>query len=127
MSNERADYPVDARATQSCVGGILRWSVAWMENSVPVVEDGVGLAPRAVRLLLLSQEEEWSVHVLAEYRAMKVAKILRQKLGLSIAESAAAIKRLPGEVFVGTRVEAQWLTEALAAAGMAVTVTRLRP
>lgn len=55
---------------------------------------------------------------------MKVAtiKILRQALGLSLAEAGKVLKRFPEPIISGIKIEMEWLKELLASDGVQAAV-----
>jgi hypothetical protein len=74
--------------------------------------DGGGETPQDIRAAVLTEEGEWELHV-PDPGAPKIciAKTLRQELSLSLTQSAALIRNLPGVVATGTEAEMQWLAQ----------------
>ena len=118
------DYPPSATASERVLRGKLRWGISWCEADTPVEEDGVGVAPPQVRVLLLAQHGEWGVHVGDLAARPKVMRALRLAFNLSLPQVGAATAAMPGEVYCGTRGEATLLAERLEADGVPTRLVR---
>jgi hypothetical protein len=115
------EYPGDAVAGERVWRGELRWSVSWHDADTPVEEDGIGVAPTRVRVMLLAQHGEWRVRVDEPAARTDVMRVLRSTFGLSLGQASAATTSMPGEIYRGTRGEATLLSERLASAGLSAT------
>ena len=85
--------------------------------------DGRGDAPDDVRSALIAQEGEWCIRLESTEADLPLAlKSLRQLFGLSLVEIGQLRKKIPGIVFIGTRAEANRLSNLLLNAGLIASV-----
>lgn len=89
-----------------------------------IEEDDHGLPPEEIRKAILEQEGEWSLVVEASGDPA-VLKVLRHSLQLSMADVAKLRKRMPNQVFQGTRAEVERLASLFDNAGVRSQVVRL--
>src|ERR671930_707789 len=117
MLPRSAKCPIRGRDSEVSVGdaflhGRLVWHALYLcpHCEAPVEEDGFGPAPDEFRRAILAQAGEWRLVVPEPgARAVRVVKVLRQALGLSLADAGALRKCLPGSVATGTRAEMERL------------------
>ena len=76
--------------------------------------DGRESSPEEIRDAIISEQGEWEL-VVSEPTAPKtcIAKSLRKKLKLSLAEAAALVHKMPGPLATGTSAEIHWLAHVL--------------
>jgi hypothetical protein len=104
---------------QTVQGGKLRWyeTVNCEICGLQTEADGIGRPPESIRKLLLSNEGRWVVRTADECAAAGIGLVLRRLLSLDLPMIAGALKSLPLITLCMTKTEAQWLTDALLAAG----------
>lgn len=71
-------------------------------------EDGFDSAPVDVRIAILEQEGKWGLTLdggQSREEILNALRLLRQALGLSIAETSELKRMLPGPLAVGTKIE----------------------
>lgn len=114
---------------QTTLGGRLYWSVGYRCESCGLMmeQDGADELPAGYREEVLRQDGEWALEVgSAEPRIkVEVVRVLRESLGLSLADTKAYFGRIPGQVMTGTRAEMMYLKKLLNARGVDVEVRRL--
>jgi hypothetical protein len=112
---------LEAAVGQAVVRHRLYWhrSFSCQHCGAQIEEDGYGIPPHDVRFAILRDEGEWTLVLddLAE-RTTLALKLIRQALGLSLVETAAVRKHIPGAVLDGTQAEMQWLAMILSNAGI---------
>ena len=101
---------------QTAVDGSLRWYLSYRcSNCGECVEsDDTGLPPDEIREVIIQSDGLWEVHVDSEVNGKAtIVKALRRILKWSLAEAAQALKGISGPVYIGTKVEAEWLQKQL--------------
>lgn len=90
-------------------------------------EDGWGELPAEYREAVLRQDGEWALEVASAEPRIKVevVRVLRESLGLTVADSKPYFGRMPGQVMSGTQAEMMYLKKRLRARGVDVEVRRL--
>ncbi|NOK22648.1 hypothetical protein [Corallococcus carmarthensis] len=116
--------PVDLYGGQSAVGGLRYWASYQCEHCGGRREmDGIGMPPESFRRAFLQEQGTWGLEVRAPGAlALQALKLLRETLGLSLAEVGVLKARMPGVVREGTRVEMEWLKQLLGAKGVTSSV-----
>jgi len=102
---------------QTVIDGRLRW---YRSISCPasgnIEEDGIGGGPPYLRNELLASMGSWSVR-LEGVEKTKAVRTVRRLLSLSNDDTATLLRSHPN-LLVGTKAEADWLMERLAAEGL---------
>lgn len=113
---------------QTVAGGRLVWSAGYRcEHCGQMMEeDGSGEMPAAYREEVLRVQGEWALEVPSAEPRIKaeVVRVLREWLGLSLADAKAYFGRMPGQVMSGTPAEMMYLKKLLNARGVDVEVHR---
>jgi hypothetical protein len=101
------------------VGTVLHWFDSFRcEHCGHASEaDGQGTMPEELRDLFIARTGLWGVEITAGH-ALNVVKVVRELLGLTLADVAILKRQLPGPLFPGTRGEAERLQNALVTAGV---------
>ncbi|WNG32354.1 hypothetical protein F0U61_01090 [Archangium violaceum] len=111
---------------QTVQGGRLVWSAGYRcaRCGQMVEEDGWGEMPTAYREEVLRVQGEWALEVgSAEPRIkVEVVRVLREWLGLTLADAKAYFDRIPGQVIRGTQAEMMYVKKQLSARGVDVEV-----
>ena len=96
--------------------GGLRW---WMSFCCPFCgaryeADGRDIPPADIRAAVLAEEGEWELRVPdAAAPKIAIARTLRRELSLSLPQSAALLRKIPGVFHSGTNSEMRWLAQLL--------------
>ena len=113
-----------AQLSQAVCSKQLRWSRSIdCPNCGIVEEDDIGFPPEALREKILQAFGRWTL-VVGEQDRLAAIKIIRNAFDLSM-EEAAARKRAFPVLYIGTRVEAEWLKALMSASGIASEVARV--
>jgi hypothetical protein len=123
--NAGSQLPDEIRVGENVVDTNLRWHASWQEDGVPVEEDGIGFPPEQLRQRLIKESGEWETVVTSVPDKAKAAHALRRSLNLSLAEITERLRAMPGPVFRGTQVEAQWIAGHLRDVGCQCLVRRM--
>jgi hypothetical protein len=117
-----SEYPPSAVAGEIVWSGELRWHVGWTKpDGERVEEDGVGIAPPRVRVMLLN-DGGWRLRVDDSLSRVTCMQVLRSLFNLSLSEASEATRLIPGEIYQGTHGEVSWLAEGLRARGVATRI-----
>ena len=107
---------IKARVNQTIVNSKLKWYLSSICNDCnsAVEMDDFGFPPPEIRQKILEEEGEWELKAnSAELKnKVKIIKVLRKALNLSIKDASTFLKNLPN-IINGTKVEMQWLKELL--------------
>lgn len=117
-NREQGGYPPDTVCREHVTDGRLLWSASWRAAGTPVEEDGEGVAPLQIRVLLLTQNGEWLVRINDAAARPKVWQVLRSVFPTPLEQLPVLSDATTSIIYVGTRGEATLLVEALAASGI---------
>lgn len=110
---------------QTFIDGRLRWYRSGVgANRIPFEEDGVGLPPEDIRRRLIDEGGEWVVIVSEPVDKPAVVGVVRAAMQLNMAAAAKLLKSLPGVIYTGTKIEADWLRVQLLEVGAIVEIRR---
>ncbi|MFS2108869.1 hypothetical protein ACCC88_04220 [Sphingomonas sp. Sphisp140] len=107
---------------QPVIGGKLRW---YRSSSCPASrnseEDGVGWGPPNLRNELITAKGSWSVRIEEGEKAKVISTTIRL-LSVPRQDAAGLLQSYP-RLLIGTKAEADWLIEELAAEGIRAKAT----
>ena len=104
---------------QSFRGRELRWyqRMTCPDCSLREEADDTGFPPEDVRRQLMEANGRWSLHVEQPHSLARLRQTLRTALKLGPAEVVALTRDPAAALFVGTKVETEWLAALLRDAG----------
>ncbi len=105
---------VSANIGQIVINGTLRWHRSGVgKDGVPFEEDGVGLPPECIRDQLIEKGGEWELITNESVNKSVVVMVMRSTMQLDMGEAAKLLKKMPGVIYTGTKVEVDWLKSQL--------------
>ncbi len=88
-----------------------------------IESDDRGFPPDSIRQHLIASEGRWGLHVDTNGPdRLKICKILHCDLDTTLEEVKRMKDRMPGVVYTGTRVEAEWMRHRLDDFGFSASV-----
>ncbi len=117
----KREWPIEL--AQEISGKQLRWSEQFAcECGHGFQANGVGLPSEGIRRALLAEHGSATTWIDAMKSKPHVVAALVALTGVSEAEAAKLVRRVPAKAYVGTPVEAQFVSMALTQAGAVVRV-----
>ena len=113
----------ELRVEQTLKDGSLTWAESFACSGGHGFEaKNVGLPPPAARKALMEAHGTFQVSVVAIPSGAKAIGLLAKVLDVAEPEVASALATLPTVVWEGTKLEAEFMKQALAKSGAAVTL-----
>jgi hypothetical protein len=113
---DRCNREITANIGQSIIDSKLVWYLSYRCKSCnyAIELDDFGFLPTEIRQKVIQKESEWKLKVdsVESKSKVKIIKILRRALNLSIKDTSKLAKNFP-HMTRGTKVEMQWLQKLL--------------
>ena len=116
---------VAALCGETAIDGRLRWYHTYRcPDCLAVIEaDAIGFPPDDVRELILHESGEWAVLVPVDGDVRRrITRVLRDHLNMSLREVVECLRQAPATVYIGTRVEAEWLAQVFRDLGVSSSI-----
>ena len=112
---ENCQKLVDINVGQAIFRNKLVWNLSYKCKNCgfQLEEDGDGFPPKSIRNRILEMNDTWNLCVFENTNKAIIIKVIRQALQLNLKEASQYIKRIPGCLMTGTKLEMDWLSQLL--------------
>lgn len=90
-----------------------------------IEEDGIGFPLPGIRQKLLDTDGTWTLVLLDTTQRSLIGKVLRESFGMDLQAVSNTLKKIPGPIWQGTKMEVNWLKNLLSAKGVAAQAARV--